>query len=92
MGIKSLYMNIPNSNQIFLVHVIYESYPQKSIVTKVINIFLALILLLNNYMFSCTNYLQMRHCTMGTACTISYANIFLKRFEEKHFNHLLKTN
>ena len=44
MDVKSLYMNIPNSEGISAVKAAYESYPEKSVATTVIITFLALIL------------------------------------------------
>ena len=53
MDVKSLYTNIPSSEGISAVKAAYKSYPKKSVATKVINTFLALILTLNNVMFNC---------------------------------------
>ena len=89
LDVKSLHPNIPNSEGISAVKGAYESYPEKSLATKIVITFLTLILTLNNFMFNCKNYLQIRGCAMGTACAPSYANIFMARFEQKH-THLLK--
>ena len=43
MDVKSLYTSIPNSEGISAVKVAYESYPEKSVTTKVIITFLSLI-------------------------------------------------
>ena len=51
--VKSLYTSIPNSEGIFAVKAAYKSYPEKSVATKVIITFLAVILTLNNFMFNC---------------------------------------
>ena len=51
-----------------------------SISIKVILNFLKLILTLSNFVFSGTNYLQKKGCTMGTKCAPSYANIFMGWF------------
>ena len=53
MDVKSLYTNIPSSEGISAVKAAYKSYPKKSVATKVINTFLALILTLNNVMLNC---------------------------------------
>ena len=55
IDVKSLYTNIPNSEGISAVKAAYESYPEKSVATKVIITFFALILTLNNFMFNCKN-------------------------------------
>ena len=41
-------------------------------------------------MFNFKNYLQIRNCAMGMACTASYANIFMKRFEQKNIYSFTK--
>ena len=61
-----MYTNIPNAEGISAVKAAYESYPEKSVAAKIIITFLALILALNNFMFNCKNYLQIRGCAMGT--------------------------
>ena len=60
-----------------------DNYPKRSVATKVIRAFLALMLTLNNFMFNCTNYLQTRGCAMGTICAPSYGNISMDHFEKK---------
>ena len=47
MDVKSFYTNIPNSEGISTVKAAYESYPEKSVATKVTITFLALILTLS---------------------------------------------
>ena len=59
-----------------------DNFPRKTIATKVITS-LSLILTLNNFVFDCKNYIQIRGCAMGTICAPSYANIFLDHFEIK---------
>ena len=68
----------------------YDHYPNKTIPTKIIATFLALILTLNNFIFNLRFYLQIKGCAMGTTCTPSYANIFMSEFEEKHIYPLIK--
>ena len=58
MAVKSLYTNIPNSGGISAVKAAYESYPEKSVATKVIITFLGLILTLNYFMYNSKKYLQ----------------------------------
>ena len=58
------------------------TFPRKTIATKVIT-FLSLILTLNNLVFDCRNYIQIRGCAIGTICPPSYGNIFLDHFKRK---------
>ena len=72
---------MPSPERIVAVKQTFESCPKRFVATKVIVImtFLALILTLNNFMFNCKNYLQINGCTMETACTPRYPNIFMAR-------------
>ena len=90
MDVKSLYTSIPNNEGIASVKKKYDHYPNKTIPTKIITTFLALILTLNNFIFNSKFYLQTKGCAMGTICTPSYANIFMSEFEEKHIYPLIK--
>ena len=87
MDVKSLYTKIPDSEGISAVKAAYESYPEKSVTKKVIITFLALILALNNFMFNCKNYLQIRGCTSlrGNLCKHLYGKI-----EQKHIYPFIK--
>ena len=62
----------------------YDKHPNKIVSTKVITIFLSLILTLNNFKFNLVNYVQKMGCTMGTVWAPSYADLFMAQFEEKH--------
>ena len=90
MDVKSLYTSIPNNEGIASVKKKYDHYPNKTIPTKIITTFLALILTLNNFIFNSKFYLQIKGCAMGTICAPSYANIFMSEFEEKHIYPLIK--
>ena len=79
MDVKSLYTSIPNSEGTSAVKAAYESYPEKSVTTKVIITFLSLIKT-NNFMLNCKIYLKIRCCAMRTACSSSCANIFMAIF------------
>ena len=83
MDIKSFYTKILNSVGIAAVKNVYNNYPKKSIVTKVITAFLALISTLNNSIFNCKHYLQIKRCPMGTICAAAYTNIFMASFKSK---------
>ena len=90
MDIKSLYTTIPNNDGIASVKKKYDHYPPKNILTKIITTFLALILILNKFIFNSKFYLQIKSCAMGTICAPSYANIFMSEFEEKYICPLIK--
>ena len=82
LDVKSLYTNIPNSIGIKAVKTSPDSFPRKTIPTKVITTFLSLILTLKNFIFNCKNYIQIKGCAVGTICAPSYANIFMDHFEK----------
>ena len=84
MDVKWLYNNMPNSERIAAVKNAYNNYPKKSIATKVVTTFQALILTLHNSIFNCKHYLQIKGCAMGTICAPIYANIFLASFKSKY--------
>ena len=90
MDVKSLYTSIPNNEGSASVKKKYDHYSNKTIPTKIITTFLALILTLNNFIFNSKFYLQIKGCVMGTVCAPSYANIFMSEFEEKHIYPLMK--
>ena len=75
MDVKALYANRPNNEGIAAVKRKRDNYPKKTVATKVIATFLALILTLNNFIFNSKFYLQIKGCTMGTICALTYANI-----------------
>ena len=91
VDVKSLYTNIPNSEGMKSVKMSLEKYSKRTASTKVITTFLALILTLNNFVFNCRNYLQIRGCAMGTISAPSYANIFMDHFERKFIYPFIKT-
>ena len=90
MDLKSLYTSIPNNKGTASVKNKYDHFPNKTIPTKIITTFLALILTLNNFIFNSKFYLQIKGCAMGTICAPSYLNIFMSEFEEKHIYSLIK--
>ena len=91
LDVKSLYTNIPNAEGIKSVKTSLEKYSKQTASTKVITTFLALILTLNNFVFNCRNYLQIRGCAMGTISAPSYRNIFMDHFERKFIYPFIKT-
>ena len=87
--VKCLYTSIPNAEEIKAVKESFDKHTSKNVTTKVIT-FLALILTLNNFVFNCKNYLQIKGCVTGTICALSYANIFRDRFEKKYIYSFLQ--
>ena len=85
-----MYTSIPNSKGIKAVKTSLENFPGRTVATKVITKFLYLILTLNNFVFNCNNYLQIKGCTMGTICALAYAKIFMDHFERKYIYPFLK--
>ena len=63
------------------VYIYIYIYKKKTIATKAITVFLALILTLNNFIFNSKKFLQTKRCAMGTICAPSYTNIFKDYFE-----------
>ena len=81
LDFKFLYTSIPNAE---VIKVVKESFDNsKTVATKVITAFLALILTINDFVFNCKHYLQVKVCVMGTICAPSYAIIFMDHFEKK---------
>ena len=75
---KSLYLSIPNSEGIKAVKTSLDNFLMKTIATKVITAFLSLILILNNFVFNCKNYIQIKDCSMGTICAPRLTPIYLR--------------
>ena len=88
MDVRSLYTSIPNNEGIAATKKKFDSYIHKTIPTKIITTFLALILTLNNFVLKF--YLQIKGCAMGTICAPAYANIFMAEFEQKYIYQLIK--
>ena len=85
LDVKSLYTNIPNSEGIKAVKISLDNFPRTTTATKVITTFLSLNLTLNNFVFNCKNYIQLKSCDMGTICAPSYANIFMDYFKSPFY-------
>ena len=67
MDVKLLYTSIPNNEVIASVKNKYDQYPNKTIPTKIITTFLALILTLNNFIF--TLFTDERLCYRNHLCS-----------------------
>ena len=87
---RSLYTKIPNAEGISAVRTALDNYSKKTTTTNVITTFLALILTLNNFLFDCIHYLQIKVCAMDTICAPAYANIFMANFELKYIYPYIK--
>ena len=60
MDIRSSYTSITNKEGIAATKKRYDSYIHKTLPTKIITTFLALILTLNNFVFNSSFYLQIK--------------------------------
>ena len=47
-------------------------------------------LTLNNFVFNCIHYLQIKRCAIGTICAPAYASIFMANFELKYIYPYIK--
>ena len=83
--ILSLYTSIPNKEGIAATKKRY-SYIHKTLPTKIIIRFLALIVTLNNFVF----YLQIKGSALGTTCAPAYANIVMAKFKQKYIYLLIE--
>ena len=90
LDVKYPYTSIPNPEGIAAAKKAHERYQHKTVPTKVITTFLALILTLNNFIFNSKFYLQIKGCAMATICAQPYANIFMTYFEEKFIYPLIR--
>ena len=90
MDVKSLYTSMSKNEGIASVKKKFGHYANKTIPTKFITAFLALILTLNNFIFNSKCYLLIKGRAMGNICAPPYTNIFMSEFEEKHIYPLIK--
>ena len=86
MDVRSLYTNIPNEEGIDAVKDFLRkrSRPGDNYLSRVLAIFLRLILTLNNFIFHDQNFIQINGCSMGTKCAPPYASLFMGWFEALH--------
>ena len=75
MDVRSLYTSIPNNEGIAATKKRYDSYIHKTIPTKIISTFLALILTLNNFVFNSKFYLQIKGCALQHMQISSWLNL-----------------
>ena len=81
MDVRSLSTNIPRKER---NEAMETNLKRKNIESRITSTFLHLVLTLNNFVFNCQNYLQIKGCAMGTKCAPSYVNIFIGMFEERY--------
>ena len=81
MDARSLYTSIPNNEGIAATKKRYDSYSHKTLPSKIITTFLALILTLNKFVFNLKFYLQIKGCAMDIIFVLAYANIYMAEFE-----------
>lgn len=74
MNVVLLHTRIPNNKYITVTKKKYENYSHKKLLTKVITIFLALILTLNNLVFNSKFYVQVKGSAMQV---IQHTKVYL---------------
>ena len=74
MNVVLLRTRIPNNKYITAAKKKYENYSHKKLLTKVITIFLALILTLNNLVFNSKFYVQVKGSAMQV---IQHTKVYL---------------
>ena len=84
LDVKSLYTSIQTKKGIKAVKKSFDKHTSRNVATKIVTTLLALILTLNNFVFNCKHYFQIKGCAMGTICPPSYANIFIDHFDKKY--------
>ena len=82
MDVHSLYTNVPHKEGIKAVE---TTLNRKNKPTRVIITFLKLILTLNNFIFNCKIYLQMKRCALETKFVPTY-----EMFKENYIYHLIQ--
>ena len=90
LDVKSLTTNIPNAAGIKSVKTPLEKYSKRTASTKVITTFLALILTLNNFIFNCKNYLQIKCCAMRKPVHPHTQTSLWTISKENSYTHLLR--
>ena len=82
MDVRSLYTSIPNNEGIAATKKRYDSYIHKTIPTKIITTFLALVLTLNNFALNLKFYLRIKGCAIGTICAPANASAFMAEIKQ----------
>lgn len=87
LDVDSLYTNIPQDEGIQAVRDIIRSHrnhTQGDLHMLTMTTLLKMVLELNNFEFNGTHYLQIGGTAMGTQVALTFANIFMARFEKLH--------
>ena len=87
MDVRSLYTSIPNNKGIPVTKKRYDNYIHKNLPTKFITTSLALILMLNYFMFNSKFYLQIKGCAMSTICVSHMLISSWLNFNKNKFIH-----
>ena len=75
-------MSISNNESIAATKKRYDIYIHKTIPTKIITTFLALVLTLNNFALNSKFYLQIKGCAISTICAPAYENVFMAEIKQ----------
>ena len=62
-----------------------DNFLRRTVATKVITTILSSILALNNQLFNCKNYLEIKGCFMGIIYAPAYANVCMDKFNHIFF-------
>ena len=81
MDVRFLYTNIPKEEGIKALEESLDACQFKTTTTK--TTLMWLILILSNFIFNGSDYLQIEGCSMGSNCSPSYATIFMGKFEQQ---------
>ena len=76
MGVSSLYTNISNKVGLIALKEAPDSRHIREPTSELITTLMNHILVLNNFTFNGTNYLQIKGCAIGTVAAPSYATTF----------------
>ena len=87
---QSHYTRVYQATEVYATKKRYENYIHKTLPTKIIATFLALIITLNNFVFNSKFYPQVKVCAVGTSCPPAYVIIFMAEFEQKYVYPLIK--
>ena len=82
LDVSSLYTNIPHNEGIEACRHFLNYRPDKSLPTEHICDLIRMILTMNNFSVNNEHYLQVHGTAMGTRMALSYANLFMGRFEQ----------
>lgn len=83
IDVESLYNNIPHTKSLAAIrHVLLQQNMAQWKFNKCIFVMLNHILYNNDFQFQGSHYLQVQDVAMGTCCSPSYANLYLREWEQ----------